>query len=206
MTTTPEAEFSSILCAADGLWEYDPRGKVRIAFLENGTGYLSCSTEMSTFLGVNFHWSLVATTTAPPSLLTRLLSPLNIVYPPAQTGTLAITLVSQDNPTPAPTRPTNAFNTLPLQAPRLQEWYLTPAAFQRKTFNVSLQRGSFWPPEVEDAQAAQQAGWVRKYGWWMSWDKSPVPSAEEWTSVKGGPEANEWWEVRDFVGWMEGGM
>jgi hypothetical protein len=78
-----------------------------------------------------------------------------------------------------------------------RENLLQATAFHTKRFNVTLQKGNFWPPAEKHHSKHEE--WKPKYEYCLRFDKSPFPPPEEWKSIKRGPEKMKYWNIKEFT-------
>ncbi|KAF2187200.1 hypothetical protein K469DRAFT_705758 [Zopfia rhizophila CBS 207.26] len=84
----------------------------------------------------------------------------------------------------------------PLEGYRINEALLKDQAFPPKRFAVSLEKDSYWLPAA--LRFLSIPAWVPRYVFCLLFDKSPYPPREEWKSTQGRPNANKFWELREF--------
>lgn len=79
----------------------------------------------------------------------------------------------------------------------INESCLTDDAFLPKKYNITLETGSFLAPW--DINGQWEAEYPR-YALRLRFDKSPYPPLPEWKRPDLGPDANKFWEWKEFVG------
>ena len=80
---------------------------------------------------------------------------------------------------------------------RINEHNLTDAAFRPKTYTVTLERGgTFLTPW--DVDRDKGIPFMPRFASRLSFEPSPNPPREEWKEPVGAPDANEFWEWKQF--------
>ncbi|KAF2270076.1 hypothetical protein CC78DRAFT_611743 [Lojkania enalia] len=162
---------TALLCKQP--WRYDPEGQCEIAFEQNGGGYLICRSEFAVFVCAALEWTWLGPEADNNS------TPANSAF---QFG-LEIGLHREVPPN---------FKT----HPRKNEVHLNDIAFQARRFVVTLEEGVFWHPAVLEPEVAP--AWIPKCTSRITFDRSPCPPPEHWRSTKGGPRANQFWDMKEF--------
>ncbi|KAJ3565086.1 hypothetical protein NPX13_g7622 [Xylaria arbuscula] len=67
-------------------------------------------------------------------------------------------------------------------------------AFKPKLFKVRIERGHFMEPIYLSSQR------VTRYSLLLIFDQSPFSIESQWNHPEGGPESNEFWNHKEFVG------
>ena len=95
-------------------------------------------------------------------------------------------------------RRTRPFQSGPLQHGRINECCLTDDAFRPKTYTIRLEQGNFMTPA--HARHRMENALTERYALRLLFDKSPYPPRHEWKEPDGGPDANQFWEWKEFAG------
>ncbi|TRX96927.1 hypothetical protein FHL15_002233 [Xylaria flabelliformis] len=77
---------------------------------------------------------------------------------------------------------------------KLNESSLHDDAFEPKLFKIRMERGHFMEPAYLSSRGAT------RYSLRLLFDKSPYPVRSEWRQPEGGPDSNEFWNHKEFVG------
>lgn len=189
MSTPQEPEtVLSLLCSPDP-WAWDPSATCSIKFNKDGTGLIRAGAELSIFIAAEFTWK--------PKDPIALSQALNITRNPSRKGTTLckfeaeITLTTRVHPLLKETR--DSYNSLNEQA-------LTEAAFNPKTYMLTLEHGIFEDPSDEWLQSKPAHYRPPRYDFRLSFDKSPFPPRAEWKEAAMAPaEAMRFWDMREFA-------
>ena len=80
----------------------------------------------------------------------------------------------------------------------INELCLTYGAFKTRSFTVQLEKGCFMTPL--DARFANPNLLTQYYGLRLLFDQSPFPERENWKMPGSGPEANCFYDIKEFAG------
>jgi hypothetical protein len=95
-------------------------------------------------------------------------------------------------------RRTMPFQSGLLQQARINEDRLTDEAFRPKTYAIRLEKGNFITPA--HAKARINTELTERFALRLAFDKSPYPPRHEWKEAEGGPDANQFWDWKEFAG------
>jgi hypothetical protein len=81
----------------------------------------------------------------------------------------------------------------------INERSLTDEAFQPKLYTIRIERGNFIVPAYIGFPGGLY-GTDLRFELRLIFDKSPYPPRSEWRKPDGGPDSNQFWEHKEFVG------
>ncbi|KAM3497140.1 hypothetical protein MY10362_009493 [Beauveria mimosiformis] len=182
-----QESFLSLLCSET--WHRDSEDANQITFYENGTGKLICRTELNVWIAAEFDWQphdqvfgrMV-------DIATHAGSQANIE------AKVDMTLTQRRIP---------KIGNADMSKYNINESLLVPAAFQPKTYTITLDKGDFVSPY--DAQFPDcLTEHTPRFQLRLTFDTSPYPPRCEWRNPQEGPDAIKFWEWKQFCGRMLG--
>ncbi|KAF2237046.1 hypothetical protein EV356DRAFT_565140 [Viridothelium virens] len=174
--------LSSILFEEEQ-WSFDEEGRW-IKFRKDGTGQISCRCNFNYFIFADIQWKTIkssnpsqdtgSTWTKTPKVLGQL--------------DVEITLVNQ--------LPQCGESTALLNMKNLNGNNLVDDSFQPKVYSIRIEEGNFKEPCDGSPPNSEQYRYARR----LLFDKSPYPPRSEWKRPEGGPDSNQFWDIKEFVG------
>ncbi|EFY94155.1 hypothetical protein X797_011667 [Metarhizium robertsii] len=174
----------SILCSET--WHWDSEDASQISFNENGTGKLICRAELNVWIAAEFDWQPhdKQALSQMVDLAKRDGSPIDF-----QTK-VNMTLTKRRIP---------SLGNADMSKYNINESLLAQAAFEPKTYTITLDQGTFFSPY--DAQfPGAQTEFTPLFRLRLTFDTSPFPPRCEWQEPRGAPDALKFWEWKQFCG------
>ncbi|KAI0551594.1 hypothetical protein F4679DRAFT_538470 [Xylaria curta] len=169
----------AMLCGEDR-WHFYQEGQ-SIKFNSDGTGELLCRVELCQFICAQLNWKR---TSKQPSKTNEDSRPNE----PRLLGELELEItLTKRLPEWVPPQALKDYA-------KLNENNLHDDAFEPKLFKVRMEKGHFMEPAYLSSRGAT------RYSLRLMFDKSPYPVRSEWRQPEGGPDSNEFWNHKEFVG------
>ncbi|KAI1302986.1 hypothetical protein F5Y03DRAFT_360654 [Xylaria venustula] len=176
----------SILCGEES-WYFYREGR-SIRFNSDGTGELLCRCELVQFICAEINWRRIATLGGLSQTNQDTTAAAAQKSGPQLLGEVELEItITKRLPKWVPPQ-------AQVDYAKLNEMCLTDDAFVPKLYKVRIERGHFIEPIYYSSPG------TTRYSHRLLFDKSPYPPRTEWREPRGGPDSNEFWNHKEFVG------